>query len=134
MSDFNALDLDSLDALLDAADVTPESADAATKINNEQPPDPLLELAVGDTQAIAPELTVPPDTAELASAPEVVDAAPSVSADDDLLAMAPLSAKPEMPLKSELNESPTPAKAPPSLKAGKSTAQWTDAEMDSLKN
>lgn len=133
MSDFNALDLDSLDALLDAADVTPESADAATKINNEQPPDPLLELAVGDTQAIAPELTVPPDTAELASAPEVVDAAPSVSADDDLLAMAPLSAKPEMPLKSELNESPTPAKAPPSLKAGKSTAQWTDAEMDSLK-
>lgn len=132
MSDFNALDLDNLDALLDAAEVAPESADAATKIDNE-PPDPLPDLEVVDSQAIAPELTVPPDALDLDSALEVVETAPSVSADDSLLAMAPLSAKPDMPLKSELNESPTPAKAPPSLKAGKSTAQWTDAEMDSLK-
>ena len=135
MSDFNALDLDSLDALLDAADVAPESTDAATAVNTEQPPDPLMASEQGDSLAVADELIEPAPSLEVEP---VLEAAPTTPvaetpADDDLLAMAPLSAKPDMPLRSELNESPTPAKAPPSLKAGKSTAQWTDAEMDSLK-
>lgn len=139
MSDFNALDLDSLDALLDAADVTPESTEVSTALSREQPPDALADLVVGDTQAVASAVTASSDSVNSApasaAAQSELDAAPqsAMSEPDDLVAMAPLSSKPDLPLRSELNDSSKPAKAPPSLKAGQSTAQWTDAEMDSLK-
>lgn len=133
MSDFNALDLDSLDALLDAADVAPDAAEPAAVNKTEPPPDPLAELALEDTPKNEADLDLASAELAIESTPVAVEPTVAPDPDDDLMAMAPISTKPDMPLKSELNESQAPAKAPPSLKAGKSTAQWTDAEMDSLK-
>ncbi len=133
MSDFNALDLDSLDALLDAADVAPDAAEPAAVNKTEPPPNPLAELALEDAPKNEADLDLASAELAIESTPVAVEPTVAPDPDDDLMAMAPTSTKPDMPLKSELNESQAPAKAPPSLKAGKSTAQWTDAEMDSLK-
>jgi hypothetical protein len=99
----------------------------------EPPPNPLAELALEDAPKNEADLDLASAELAIESTPVAVEPTVAPDPDDDLMAMAPTSTKPDMPLKSELNESQAPAKAPPSLKAGKSTAQWTDAEMDSLK-
>ncbi len=129
MSDFNALDLDSLDALLDAADVVPDTDSAPNAVNNEAIPEAVPDVPIPPEALSSAELEVTAsEMTELAT-----DSRANSPLEEDLVAMAPMAAKPDMPLKSELNDSSTPAKTPPSLKAGKSTAQWTDAEMDSIK-
>lgn len=131
MSDFNALDLDSLDALLDAAEIAPETPDAK-KSNSDSTQGLPNDDRVGDTQAVNLEQhSEAPAAVGNTATPESDQS--DLSASDDFAGMAPIAPKTEMPLKSELNEASAPAKTPPSLKTGKSTAQWTDAEMDSLK-
>ena len=112
MSDFNALDLDSLDALLDAAEVGPENE-------------------ISEPAQEPPQETVAPKVTEVQEA--TTDSNIASAAQDELLAMTPAVNKQNKPLKSDFNESSVPAKEPPSLKAGKSIEKWTDAEMDSIK-
>ena len=134
MSDFNTLDLESLDALLDAADVAPESVESNQARNNEAVSS---EASLDASSRVIDDVAANQDSASSATPESQLpegDALPvAASQDSELLAVAPpLSSKADLPLKSELNASSKPAKAA-SLNAGKSTEQWTDAQMDSLK-
>lgn len=116
MSDFNTLDLDSLDALLDAAEVAPEGENTSETPKQEGAAD-----EVGDTQAVS---------AATETLPEVEATAPETPLEVPVTAQEIAE---HMPLKAEVGDRKAiPKKSPPSLKS-KSTAQWTDADMDAIK-
>lgn len=149
MSDFNALDLDSLDALLDAAEVdivmdesnsAPDPVDAMdesspTQANEGDIPidegisetveaaaEPMISESIEETPS--PSVEVPQDEAMSFAATE----------DTDAVAMSPLNGnKVDASMAPELNEQPT--RSPPELRtmAKPNETTWTDAEMDSLK-
>jgi hypothetical protein len=137
VSDFNALDLDSLDALLDAAEVeVATAAEVESKQNeSETVAEDLTSMEVKDARSgeaedlaapVPEQVTVPDPNAsdglaiEPAAMPEFEAAASHVTPPED-----------ELPLKSEISD--RPERDFNSTKKPKQTEAWTEAEMDSIK-
>lgn len=137
MSDFNALDLDSLDALLDAAEVeVATAAEVESKQNeSETVAEDLTSMEVKDARSgeaedlVAPvpeQVTVPGPNASDGLAIE-----PAAMSKFEAAASHVTPPEDELPLKSEISD--RPERDFNSTKTPKQTEAWTEAEMDSIK-
>jgi hypothetical protein len=130
VSDFNSLDLDSLDAILDAAEIEAvsheEAASTVPPVEAEAADDWSAALA---EQAAATEEEDPwaSALAEQAAAPEPTPTPTATEAPTQVLDVVPPVAPIARAAEHEDRETPVKNKQP------NNTETWTDAEMDSIK-
>lgn len=137
MSDFNALDLDSLDALLDAAEVEVATASEvdAKQNESEKTTEDLTSMEVKEAGAdLVDELSArAPDPASESeqNVGDTLAVDPSAIPEFEAAAGNVATANTDIPLRSEISE--TRERSFNKAKKLKQTETWTEAEMDSIK-